>query len=90
MRLTNERVGVFLARRSVQHLVFSINVLTLILEIIGQCDVKPIMTLPIKTTSVLKNSTNIITRPIRLTVIQVIMSVSTFITINILFIKPTH
>jgi len=45
-----------------------INELTLILKIIGQCDVKHIMTLPIKTiTSVLKVSTYIITvRPIGL------------------------
>jgi hypothetical protein len=42
--------------------IFSINGLTLILKVIGQCDVEAIMTLPIKTiTSVLKDATNITT-----------------------------
>jgi len=63
--------------------IVSINKLTVILKNIGKCDVKHIMTLPIKRiTSVLKVLTYIITNikahPIRLSVIIVIMSVSTF------------
>ena len=63
--------------------IFSINELTLILNIIGQCDVKHIMTFPIKTiTLVVKVSTYIITsmapHPTILTAILVVMSVSTF------------
>ena len=64
--------------------IFTINELTLILKVIGQCDVEAIMALPIKTiTSVLEDSTNIATSiillPVGLAVILVIMSVSTFI-----------
>jgi hypothetical protein len=40
VRLTNEWVGVFLARSSVQHLVVSFNELTPILKMIGQCEVR--------------------------------------------------
>jgi len=66
-----------------------INGMTMILKIIGQCDVKHIMTLLIKTiTSVLKVSTHIITSllacPVRLAAILAIMSVSTFKTAVIL------
>ena len=65
--------------------------LTLILKIIGQCDFKHILTsLIITTTPVLKISTYIITsitaRPVRLSVILAIMSVSTFKTAVILYI----
>jgi hypothetical protein len=78
VRLTNERVGVFLARRSVQHLVVSINKLTLILEIIGQYDVELIETLLIiAITKVLKIATYIITSIVA-RVILVLISVSTF------------
>jgi hypothetical protein len=64
--------------------------LTLILKIIGQCDIKHTLTSPIKSiTPVMKISTYIITsitaRPVRLAVILVIMSVSTFKTTVILF-----
>jgi hypothetical protein len=63
--------------------IVSINRLTLILKTISQCDVKHIMMLQIKTIMwVLEVSTyiiiSIIARPIILTVILVIMSVSTF------------
>ena len=64
--------------------IFIINELTLILKIIGQCDVKHIMMLPFKTiTWVLKvltyyTITSIAACPTRLTMILVIMSVSTF------------
>ena len=71
--------------------IVSINKPTLILKNISLCDIKHIMTLPIKTiTSVFKISTNIITsiaaRSIRLGVIPVIMFVSTFKTDIILYI----
>ena len=61
--------------------IVSINKLTVILKNIGKCDVKHIMTLPIKRiTSVLKVLTYIITNikahPVGLSVIIVIMSVS--------------
>ena len=64
--------------------------LTLILKIVGQCDIKHTLTSPIKSiTPVMKISTYIITsitaRPVRLAVILVIMSVSTFKTTVILF-----
>ena len=60
-------------------------------KFIGQCDVKHIMTLPIKTiTSILKVSTNIITsiaaRSNGLAAIQAIMSVTTFKAAVILYI----
>ena len=62
--------------------IVSINGETLIPEKNGQCNVKHIMMLAIKTTSVLKISTYIITsttaHPIRLNVILGIMSVPTF------------
>ena len=57
----------------------------------GQCDVKHIMTLPIITvTSVLKilTYTCVTAHPIRLVLIIVIISVSAFITIAILYISP--
>jgi hypothetical protein len=54
---------------------FSINLLTLILAIVGQCDAKHIMTLAIKTiTEILRFRHALITdRPIRLAVILTIM-----------------
>jgi hypothetical protein len=59
----------------------------LILKIIGQCDIKHILTLLIKTImSVLKISTYIITSVVRLAAILAIMSVSTFKTAVILYI----
>ena len=62
--------------------------LTLILKIIGQCNVKHILTSPIKTfTSVLKISTYIITaRTVGLAAILAIMSVLAFRTDVILYV----
>ena len=65
--------------------------LTLILKIIGQCDVKHILTSQIKPiTPVLKILTYIITsitaHPVKLATILVIMSVSTFKTDIILYV----
>jgi hypothetical protein len=68
----------------ISQMIFYINELTLILKIIGQCDVKHIMMLPFKTiTWVLKvltyyTITSIAACPTRLAMILVIMSVSTF------------
>ena len=69
----------------------SINVLTLILNNVGQCDVKSWPLMPIKTiTSVLKVSTCMITnltaRPIRLAEILMIMPISTIKAAVILYI----
>ena len=74
--------------------IFSINKRTLILKIIGQGDVKHIMTLLVKIiTSVLNVSTYIITSItvglIRLAAILSIMSVSTFITAVFLYVSGT-
>jgi hypothetical protein len=65
--------------------------LTRIMKIIGQCDIKHVLTSLIKTTTpVLKISTYIITSitacPVELAVILAIMSVSTFKTAVILYI----
>jgi hypothetical protein len=71
--------------------IVGINALILILKIIGQCDIKHIITLPIKTrTSVLNISIYIITsitaRPIWLAAILPIMSLLTSITAVTLYI----
>jgi ABC-type polysaccharide/polyol phosphate transport system ATPase subunit len=71
--------------------IVSMNELTLILKIISQCDIKCILTFPIKTiATVLKVSTYIITSitacPIGLAARLAIMSVSTSITAIILYI----
>ena len=64
------------------------NVLTLILENRGQCDVTLQRLIPIKTMSVLKISTYIITtRPSGLGAMLAIMSVSTFKTVVILYVS---
>ena len=61
--------------------IVTIKKLTLILEIIGQCEVKHILMLQIKTIiNSVHNITNITTHRIRLAAILVAMSVSTFIT----------
>ena len=67
---------------------FSINLLTLILAIVGQCDAKHIMTLAIKTiTEILRFRHALITdRPIRLAVILTIMFFSIYITDIIIYI----
>ena len=78
--------------------IISINRLTLILEIIGQCDVKHMMTLPIKNysdkyrpTSALKVLTYIITSipapPLRLDAKLMIMSVLSFKTDVIFYLS---
>ena len=70
-----------------QRNIFCINKLTVILKILCHCDLKHIMMLQIKTiTSVWNVWANIITSPIRLSVIQMIMSVLTFKTDAILYV----
>jgi len=63
------------------------------LKIIGRCNIKHIMILLIKTMSGLNVSTYIVTsitaRPVGLAVILAIMSVSTFITADTLYIYIT-
>ena len=79
--IRNSHVQVY---RSIRHKIKILGqFVTCMFKCIGQSDVKHIMTSPIKTiTSVLKASTDSITkiqvRPIRLTEILAIMSVSTF------------
>lgn len=61
--------------------IVGINELSLILKIIGQCEVKHILMLQIKTIiNAVHNITNITAHRIRLAAILVAMSVSTFIT----------
>ena len=69
------------------------NRLTMILKNIGQCNVKYITTLPIKTiTSVVKvfNIYYPTAHPVRLAAIQGIMSVSSFTTADIRYVLPAH
>ena len=62
--------------------------LTLILKIVGQCDVKHILTSLIKTiTAVTYIITSISAHPVRLAAILVIMSVSTFIYLIMIHLK---